>query len=123
MYLEAERARESDESRLVKIEHFARIEHRAVLREWSAVEALEPEHIWKPKVIRDRFDYEGDQALSLAFVRVYRLPEPWTFPYHRSYGGCRSWITLPDSAPDTSDLTPVIDDAEHEARKSRLPLS
>ena len=118
--LGAEREKEADASRIVRIECFGKLETNVVLRDWAQVEALQSEHIWKPEVIRERFDYEGEQCLSMAFVRVYRLNEPWEFPFHRSYGGCRSWVTLPDSAPSMDQMTAVLSDEQYAVRRTKL---
>ena len=35
-------------------------------------------------------------SIHVALVRVSALVKPWEFPYEAKYGGCRSWVTLPD---------------------------
>lgn len=64
--------------------------------DWEKVAALEPLHVWKEEVVRERFAWNEESCLHIALVRVSALPEPWTFPYERSYGGCRSWVKLPE---------------------------
>jgi hypothetical protein len=84
--------------------------------DWSQAEALDDLHVWTPETVRERFEYEGQGdglergCLSVALVRVFRLAEPWVFPYRPAFGGCRSWLTLP-AAPDglLDRREPVLD--------------
>lgn len=85
-----------DERKTVDVSGFARLENVWRVTDWAKVEKLAPLHIWKDEVIRERFVYDEESCLHVALVRAYRLPAVWTFPYQRSYGGCRSWVTLPD---------------------------
>ncbi len=94
----------------------ARVERTATLTEWSAVAALAPFHVWKEEVIRERFGYGEATGLSVAVVRVYRLPEPWVLPLEPRFGGCRSWLDLPERDLAWPELAPVLDDATHAAR-------
>jgi hypothetical protein len=47
------------------------------------------------------------------------LSAPFVFPDSPRYGGCRSWVTLPD-LPATTSSDPVLDGAEHQDREKRL---
>jgi hypothetical protein len=91
--------------------------------DFEKVKALAPFHIWAPEVVEERFNYKtpgGETpaalpSLQVAFLRVYRLSKPWTFPDAPQYGGCRSWITLPEM-PAGMELLPVLEEAVHEER-------
>ena len=65
--------------------------------------------------------WEGlnEPGVSLAFVRIYRLSQPLVFPDSQKYGGCRSWVELPELPAGTS-LEPVLDDATHNTRAAEL---
>ena len=104
----------------IRIHLVAQMDFAREVSDWETVEALQPYHVWKEDVIRERFEYNETPGLSLAFVRIFKLPEPWEFPDHRSYGGCRSWVELPVPPESHVQLLPVIDEAEHEARKAKL---
>lgn len=84
----------------ITIEYFCRAEKAETLTEWSQVEALRDRHIWTDEVIRERFDWEGKGmatgSIHVAFVKTYSLPKAWSFPYEKKYGGCRSWLELPE---------------------------
>ena len=97
----------------------ATIEFKTVLTDWEKVEALAPFHNWTEETIRDRFDYTGDRAMSVAILRVSRLQEPFTFPDARQYGGCRSWVEIP--APSENPASEfVLSAAEHAERIAAL---
>ena len=97
----------------------ATIEFKVVLTDWEKVEALAPFHEWTEETIRDRFDYTGDRAMSVAMLRVSRLREPFTFADARQYGGCRSWVEIP--APFENPVAEfAISDSEHQERISTL---
>ena len=61
----------------------------------SLVEAYGPSGY--EDVVRERFVYDDESCLHVALLRAYKLPSRWTFPYQKSYGGCRSWVNLPDA--------------------------
>ena len=103
----------------IRIQYFARAEWTAEIADWETAKKLAPFHIWKESVIDERFRYDEKQGLSLAFVRVFRLAPAWTFPDAPKYGGCRSWVTLPD-APEGIAPQLVLDDAMHAERESAL---
>lgn len=82
----------------------------AIIDRWDAAAALAPFHGWNDEIIRERFDYSGDQRLHLALVRVSRLADPWTVAYDKRYGGCRSWVDIPSPpAAALESMTPVLD--------------
>jgi hypothetical protein len=95
----------------VVLRFVAKVEHTASLSDWSVAAKLEPFHIWSEPVIRERFGYGDSTGLSLALVRVFRLDDPWVLPMEPRFGGCRSWLDLPEH-PE-SELIPVLDDRVH----------
>jgi hypothetical protein len=54
----------------------------------------------------------------VAFVRVYRLEPPLKLKNEKKYGGCRSWIDLPEA--EGSVWVSVISDEEHQRRRELL---
>ena len=98
---------------------FATVEWKAQLTVWDDVERLREFHFWKDATIRDRFDYTENTGISMAFLRVWRLPVPWEFPHQARYGGCRSWLDLPE-VPRDLDLSPVLTDEQHAERFTAL---
>ena len=81
---------------VIEIHYFARIKETRVMTDWEEVRALEPFHILKESVVRERFDYDEASGVHVAFVEVFCLAPVWRFPDSKRYGGCRSWVELPD---------------------------
>lgn len=103
----------------IPLEYFARIDFHRVIEDWDRVAALEPFHIWSEEEIRKRFDWDEAPGISLACVRVYRLAAPWPLENRKSFGGCRSWITLPEPERKFA-MEPVLDDAAFGEMRERL---
>ena len=110
---------------LIRITHHAEASWAITLTDWEKVAALEPLHIYSGQTVRDRFDWEGkgmaSGSIHLALVRVRELVEPWEFPYEAHYGGCRSWVNLPE--PPTGwreSARPVLDDEAFSTLELRL---
>ena len=99
--------------------HRVFVEWTRELTDWSQIQRLAPFHIWTEKVIRERFEYEEKPALSLAFVRVRRLADPLKFPDAPKYGGCRSWVNVPEFS-STASGEPVLGESEHRATEAAV---
>ena len=84
----------------IRITHHAEALWAVTLTDWQDVAGLEALHIYTEATVHDRFDWEGkgmaSGSIHVALVRVRRLAEPWTLPYEAGFGGCRSWIKLPE---------------------------
>ena len=88
------------------------------LSDWNQVKALEPFHVWTEDLVRERFDCGDVQQIHCALVRVYRLTEPFTVPYAKGYGGCRTWVNLPVRPPEL--MEPVVEDSAFEAARTAI---
>jgi hypothetical protein len=80
----------------IEIRNFARVENARIITDWKEVCALKPRHILSEEVVRERFEYDAPPGVHVAFVKVFRLDPVWRFPDSNAYGGCRSWVELPD---------------------------
>ncbi len=105
---------------MIRITHHAEAARAITLTSWDEVSVWEPLHIYSEKTVRDRFDWEGkgmaSGSIHLALIRVRELATPWEFPYEAKYGGCRSWINLPDPPAGWKESArAVFDDGEFEA--------
>lgn len=85
-----------EERTSVDIDGYAELAAVWKVTDWARVEAIAPLHAWNEEVVRERFVYDDESCLHIALVRAWRLPRRWTFPYSKSYGGCRSWVNLPE---------------------------
>src|SRR4051812_34815864 len=96
----------------ITINVFTQVESISVVSNWKVAEALEPLHILQPEVVRERFDYDEAPGLHVVFVRAFRLSTSWRFPNEKRFAGCRSWINLPNSPPDSALLAALTNDQQ-----------
>ena len=80
----------------IEVRYFVKVDETRVLTDWEEVRALEPLHILDERVVRERFAYNEAPGVHVAFVRVFELDRIWRFPDAKAYGGCRSWVPLPE---------------------------
>ena len=95
----------------IEIRYFAKLESQREITSWKEATALEPLHILAESVVRERFEYKG-AGLHVALVRVFRLEPAWVLPDKPAYGGCRSWVNLPES-PAGVRFEPILSDEQH----------
>jgi hypothetical protein len=103
----------------IDINFFAKLELVKTITSWETAQALEPLHILKREVVRERFEYDKAPGLKVGFVRVFRVVPPWTFPNQKSYGGCRSWVKLPEPGGELR-FELVLDNAKHARRRNEF---
>ena len=103
----------------IEIRFFAKVVAVREITSWEMVAALEPLHILEQSVVRERFDYDDRPGLHAAVVRAFRLEPGWIFPNSPGYGGCRSWVKLPECPAETR-FEPVLTDQEHAERVERF---
>jgi hypothetical protein len=91
----------------IEIRLFAETLETRRLTDWAEIARLAPEHVWTESAIRERYEWgEDEPGISLARLRVHRLPEPWVLRDRPGFGGCRSWIGLP--ADEHADLPGLL---------------
>ena len=96
-------------SKEIEIRYFARVKEARVITDWDEVRTLEPLHILQESVVRERFDYDDAPGVHVAFVRTFQLEPVWRLPDAKAYGGCRSWVQLPEP-PAGLRLHPVVEE-------------
>jgi hypothetical protein len=101
------------------VSYAAHVDWTQDITDWEKVKALAPFHLWTEAEIEKRYRQDDEPGISLALVRIYRLSQPLIFPDLPKYGGCRSWIELPE-LPATTSLVPVLDDATHAIRAAEV---
>ena len=102
----------------MELRYTAKVEWSGVLTDWERVARLREFHVLRESVVEERYRYNDSQGVHVAFVRVYRLEPPLRLKNEKKYGGCRSWIDLPDI--EGRVLVSVISDEEHLRRKKLL---
>jgi hypothetical protein len=103
----------------IEIKFRVQVEWTRDVTDSAAVQRLAPFHLWQEAEIEKRFRQDEAPGVSLAFVRVARLSEPFVFPDSPRYGGCRSWVQLPNF-PAEITWAPVLDDAAHREREREI---
>jgi hypothetical protein len=104
---------------VVTFSAYVHVEFTRWIEDLSVLQSLADLHILKPEVLEQRFAYDDPKGLHVAMIRVFRVAPVWSLPVQKSFGGCRSWVGLPD-APAELRFTPVMDDNEQAARVSRV---
>ena len=84
----------------IRIRFWAQVEAQKEIGSWPDAAALEPFHILQESVVRERFDYKG-AGLHVALVRIFGLEPTWVLADKPAYGGCRSWVKLPECPAET----------------------
>jgi hypothetical protein len=95
---------------VLRLEYICRAVSWRRLDDLAMAQRLAGQHIWRPEVIAERFDWGRQKAIFALVVRVFRLPRALDLPMLPSYGGCKSWIEL-EQEIDTSEAIPVLDEA------------
>jgi hypothetical protein len=102
----------------IEIRFAAVLEWTRLVTDLDRLAALREFHILQDSVVHERFHYDDKPGVQVALVRVFRLDPPRRIPKDQKFGGCRSWIELPDL--DDCALVSVISDEEHARRSARL---
>ena len=75
-------------------------------------------HVLSERTVSERFHYRTPGLFVLS-TRIHVPPKPLWIPDSPHFGGCRTWVDLPQELP-TSGLLPVLSDAEFERANSQL---
>lgn len=102
----------------IEIRYYATVEWTGLVTEWPKVEKLKELHVLHDDVVAERFAYDDADGVHVAFVRTYRLEPTLRLKNEKAYGGCKSWIEIPES--DGVALVSVLSDEEHDRQKRRL---
>lgn len=96
---------------VVPIKYFCKVKSAITLTEWEDVLSYNERHIWTEQVLRDRFFWEGkgmsSGSIHVAELEVTTLSSVWELTYEKKYGGCRSWVDLPEE-PEFCDRVPDL---------------
>jgi hypothetical protein len=104
---------------------FKRLPWQSEFGEWSRLvtdagrlPSLREFHILHDSVVEERFRYDELLGIHVGFVRGFSFASPRRLAMQKSFGGCRSWLDLPDLGDIR--LVPVLTDEEHSARRTAL---
>ncbi|MEO8204561.1 MAG: DUF1802 family protein [Chthoniobacterales bacterium] len=102
----------------IEIRYYAVVEWTRLVMDSEKLKSLHPLHILHESVVEERFHYEEEKGVHIAFVRIFRLDPPRTLKMEKRYGGCRSWVELAGDAETA--MVSVISDEEHAQRRQLL---
>lgn len=103
----------------IEVRYRVQVEWTRDITDWAIVQRLAPLHLWQEAEIEKRYRQDDQPGVSLAFIRASRLARPFIFPDAPAYGGCRSWVKLPDLPSDITSA-PSIDEAIHRERERQV---
>jgi hypothetical protein len=107
---------------ILRLEYFCRIIAWRRIASLTEAHSLEGQHVWKPEVIAERFEWGRRKAIFALAVRTYRLPDQIDRPMSPAYGGCKSWIELEQDVA-VSAAQPVLSEAHFAERLKRFESS
>lgn len=96
----------------------ATVEWTRLVSDLDTVRRLREFHILGDDIIAERFHQDDTNSVHVALVRIFRVDPPARFRNEPKYGGCRSWVEIPDL--EGSALVSVLSDEEHERRKKLI---
>ena len=102
---------------VVEISLAAKLEWSHLITDWDKLMALRDFHILSESAIEERYHYDDIKGVYVALVRVFRLLPAARIQNEKKYGGCRSWVNLPEIE---SALVPVISEEEHLQRRAAI---
>ena len=108
---------EYKEGEQVELRYLCKIHSVDIMDQWDTIQSLRKFHIWDEPTILERYRWskEGEEEpfISLAILRVFELSQSIKLSYEKKYGGCRSWLKVPEINSAIIDSSqPVIGDNE-----------
>jgi hypothetical protein len=76
----------------------------------EALAALDGLHILSRSYAEERLRWRRVHPLWAAVLRVWALPEPPVLEDAAAYGGCVSWVELPEAIGAPAERRPALDD-------------
>ena len=100
-------AEDSGDGTTITFSQWAKVEEVIELAEGENVDNLFAHHIWTRDYAQKRLHWKPRYPLSIMLLRLYQLGRPETVPYLPYYGGCKSWVELPEDVR-LGRMTPVL---------------
>jgi hypothetical protein len=101
-----------------EIRYAAAVEWTQLVTDLGLIAKLREFHVLQHSEVEARFHYDEPEGVHVAFVRIYRLEPSIQLKNEKKYGGCRSWLDLPES--EGVALVSVLSDEEHTRRRELL---
>ncbi|MCH5585639.1 DUF1802 family protein [Shimazuella sp. AN120528] len=99
----------SPEDEQVIVKYYAELYEDIELLDEEKLKALYPHHIWTNEFAAERLKWKKKLPLHVLLLRVYQLEQPAEIPMLSEYGGCKSWLSLPEIVQG-KEAHPVLSD-------------
>jgi hypothetical protein len=108
--------------RAITVAGWADVVGVATVTDQAQLDAIDSRFIWTTEYATSRLQWKQRDPLWILALRVHRLAEPITVPFHDTYGGCTSWVTLEGLPADPASVAsePALSDIAFEARLKGL---
>lgn len=116
-FLDQARIQQPD-SGTIAIRNYVVVEGVVEIRDEALLPRLAGLHIWSEATVHARFHYRNPLLFGL-LIRGYSLTQPFILPESPHFGGCRSWVDLPEEL-STQNLVPCLKDDEHAAQIQKI---
>lgn len=103
---------------VLEIRYAAVLEWTKYVEDIRLLKRLKQWHVWSDEVIEERFHYDTSPGAHVALVRTFRLDPPLRVQMKKSFGGCRSWVEVPD--PEGIALVSVLSDEAHDRVRAAI---
>jgi hypothetical protein len=87
-------------ARGIRIAGFADVVGVATVTDADPIAAIGGGLIWSAEYAASRLHWKRRDPLWVLLLRAYRLDEPIDIAWRNEYGGCSSWVDLPDLPAD-----------------------
>jgi hypothetical protein len=101
----------------ISISSFVEVEFATLVRDLKLIQSLESLHVLHASVLEERFRYDNQEGLHVAFLCAFRVTPVWELRFSPEFGGCRSWVMLPDPPADLN-MERVLSEDEQNRRRS-----
>jgi hypothetical protein len=99
-----------DEPERLPLPAYAELHSAHPIADPEALAALEGLHILAPSYAEDRLRWRRVHPLWAAVLRVWSLPSPPVLEGASAYGGCVSWVELPEAVGAPAERRPALAD-------------
>jgi hypothetical protein len=101
----------SPEDQQVMVKYYAQLHEDIELLDEEKLKALYPHHIWTNEFAAERLKWKKKLPLHVLLLRVYQLEQPVEIPMLAEYGGCKSWLSLPETIQGQAAHPVLAEDA------------
>jgi hypothetical protein len=107
-----------DASGTARLLYWAEVTDTVFIADEELIPKLNPFHLWKEEVIRERFHYR-QPGLYLFIVRTHRAPAPVEIAVTAQMEGCKSWLEVPVEIPSGEGI-PALLESDFAPQRKRI---